>query len=109
MSAELSITIFILTINIGVFLTPVFVKNFSENIFTNLIIKRGIIAIGFYLLMFNASFMATIINHAAIPLENEMFTYMWLFGIFGWLSLIGLAWKTIKDIIKLYDDQKNQL
>lgn len=109
MSASLAVAVFVLTINVGVFLTPYLVRSFSENKISDLVIKRSLIVIGLYLMMFNSAIMMTIVDAATLPLKQEMVRYMWLFGIFGWVSIISLVWKTIKDIIKLWQKQKEQL
>ena len=106
--ADLSIMIFILSITGALYIAPFFVK-FSKFQITNLIIKRGSLVIATYLMVLNSSIAATIAEAAGLDLTREMFAYMWFFGIFGWLALTFLIFKTLFDVIKLWSVKKKKI
>ncbi len=100
MSAEIAVTMFILTVNLGIFALP-FLVDFSKSQFTNLLLRRCCWVLGIYLLMLNAAIMSTIASNSALPLTNEMFRYMWLFGMAGYVLMGYLVLKTLVDLLTL--------
>lgn len=106
--ASLAIMIFVLSITGALYIAPFFVR-FSKIEITNLIIKRGSWAIATYLMVLNSSIAATMAEFAGIDLTAEMFRYMWFFGIFGWLALLILVFKTLFDVTKLWSIKKQKM
>ena len=107
-SSSISITIFILAI-MFVILFLGLTQDFTVNKVSNLIIKRGLIAVGLYLMVLNSAIMATFAEVSNLGVVNEMFRYMWLFGTAGYVSLLVLVFKTILDIITLYKEEQVKL
>jgi len=100
MSAELSVTIFVLAVNLGVFALP-FLVDFSKSQFTNLLLRRCCWVLGIYLLMLNSAIISTIASNAAVPVTSEIFGYMWLLGMAGYVLMGYLVLKTLIDAITL--------
>jgi hypothetical protein len=108
MVGSIAIALFILFVTGGLFLLP-FKKKFSDNHISDMILKRGCWTIGIYLMMLNASIMATIASSSGIDLTQEMFRYMWLFGWAGWLFIGFTVLKTLFDVIKMWKvDKENK-
>lgn len=105
-TADLSITIFFLSITFGIFYLSS--KNFTQNIFANLIIKRSLIVLGMYMMTLNSAVMAVIANAAGLTLTKELFMIMWLFGYGGYLAIVFLVLKTLFDVLKEWDLYKTK-
>ena len=104
-TSSVSITIFILVI-MFLILYAGLTQDFTSNLISNLIIKRGLIAVGIYLMVLNSAIMATFANVSNLGVANEMFRYMWLFGIAGYIALLVLVFKTMLDIIQVYKEEQ---
>ena len=110
MSAELSITIYILTVTIGVFILGI-KGEFGQNQFYNLIAKRSLIAIGLFLMMFNTSILTTIASNAGVPVTHELLNvYFWIFGWGGVLAfgfvILGTLFQAINMLREMRIDQR---
>lgn len=104
--SSLAIVLFVLTVTGALFILP-FIKQFSRFEITNLICERSCWLIAIYLMMLNSAMVATIADSAGLDLTNELFIYMWLFGIVGYLSMVFLVIKTILDTLKLWKIKKS--
>jgi len=103
----ISLTMFILFV-IGIFFfLPFFAGKFTKNEFVNLILKRGCWVIAIYLGMNAAAIMATIAENSGLPLTQEMFTYMWILGVAGYLMMGFMVLKTLFDVVDMYKLNKN--
>lgn len=105
--AALAIVIFILVAT-GFFIALPFFKKFSENEFLDLILKRCSWLLGIYLMVLNASMVATIASSADIPLTSELFRYMWIFGWGGYLFIVFLVVKTIFQLLEMWKLKKQK-
>ena len=103
--SSIAIVLFILFVAGGLFALP-FKKDLTTSPFSNMILRRGCWAIAIYLMMLNASIMATIAASSGLDLTGEMFRYMWLFGTAGWIFLGFFVLKTILDLTKLWKVDK---
>jgi hypothetical protein len=101
--AGLAITIFVLLTVAALAALP-FIVTFAKNKITNLIMKRCCWLLAIYLMMLNSAMMSTIADNAGIGLTDELFRYMWLFGVAGYIFMGYLVIKTIFDIIELYNE-----
>ena len=99
--ASLSITIFILIVTFALFLLP-FVKRFCLNEWLNNLLSRACWVIAIYLMMLNTAMIATIAGEAGLPLTQELFRYMWLFGMAGYVFMGYFALRTFFDTIELW-------
>lgn len=102
MSAELSITIFCLTGTGLFFLLPNLLGKVSENQIIDLLIKRCLYIIGFYLMVMNSAIIHSIATTAGYS-TAEITRYMFLFGIAGYLLMVATFLKTAFDIILTYN------
>ena len=108
MVGSIAIALFILMVSAGLFILP-FKKEFSQHHISNMVLKRGCWSIAIYLMMLNASIMATIAAASGLDLTKEMFRYMWFFGWAGWLFIGFTFLKTVLDVIKLWKvDKENK-
>lgn len=106
MTAELAVTIFILYSTIGILALPSIVGEFSKNRFLDLVLKRGCWVIGIYLMMLNASIVATLAQSNSLPVTQELFRYLWLFGTVGYLFMGYTVLKTGVDALQLWNLKK---
>lgn len=108
--ASISITIFVLAITGFLYLLPFILDflrtSFSKNDFLNLILRRSCWVIATYLMMLNSAIMATLVNQAGLGLEQEMFRYMFLFGLLGYILMFYLAFITLIDVLYLWNIKK---
>jgi len=100
MSIYLAVTVFVVAITASVFGVWLFFPRLHDNDFTNFLIRRGLLAIGFYLLAWNSGLMYVMVQDATLNLPREMLTYMVIFGRAGWVVLIFLIFESIVRIPK---------
>ena len=105
--AGIAIVIFILAVTGGLFILP-FKKRFSKNEFANMVLKRGCWVIAIYLMMLNSSIMATIASASGMDLTGEMFRYMWLFGVAGYVFMGFMVLMTLVNAMQMWKVKKNK-
>ena len=110
--ASLAIAIFILAITASVFALGIFKRDYVRythafwHEVVNMIIRRGLITIGFFMLAFNGAIFATIADSAGLGLEQEMFFFMRIFGYAGYIcalitiASIPLTWSKLLNTFK---------
>lgn len=103
----LAVVIFILVIAGGLFVLPL-VTNFSNNKFVDLILKRSSIIIGTYLMLLNTAIVASIADAGNLPVLKELFQYMWMIGIVGYVFMGWVALMTLIDVVKMWNFTKKQ-
>ena len=96
----IAVLVFMIFIIIGLFALGLKHK-FSEEIITDLILKRGCITIGIFMLMFTSTIIATLVEAANVSLSDEMFMLMELFGWAGWCGMAWLVLKTLIDVLRI--------
>lgn len=104
MSAELGITIFVLSIPFTLLVIAILFPRFHTNEFAEFIIRRGVYALVFFFLALASAVMAEIVASTALNLRNEMFFYMNILGWAGWVALMILTMGTLLKIPKLWRD-----
>lgn len=109
MSAELSITVFVLFSTGFLIALPFWKKQFAKNQLVDLLLKRCCWSIAAYLMVLNSAIMATIASTASLTLTDELFRYMWLWGTGGWIFLGFTVLKTLFDIVELWKKEKNRI
>lgn len=102
---SLAITIFILSVT-GFLIYLAMNKTFSKNQFLDLILRRCLWIIVIYLMTFNSAIMGTIAAASGFNLQQEMFTYMWLFGNAGWVFMGFVFFMTLIQIFRLWKIKK---
>ena len=97
-----SVVMFIMFCSLIFLILPFIVEKFSKSTIANLVIRRASWLLGIYLLMFNSAIVASIASASNLPVTQELFRYMWLFGTFGYLFMGYLVLKTLFDVLTLY-------
>ncbi len=105
-SAGIAITIFIIIIALLIFFLPAIFGDLSRNQYTNIILKRACYVVGIYLMMLNSAMIATIAGNAELPLTNELFRYMWLLGLAGYVAMFWMCWQALVDVLELWKFNK---
>ena len=77
---------------------------FSENIITQLILRRCCFVIGIWMMTYTTTMMMTIADAASLPLLGEMKTLMFIFGWAGYSAMVYLVVKTVFDVVKNYNN-----
>jgi hypothetical protein len=106
-SSSIALTLFILASALLAFTIPAMIPQMIKNEIANMILRRSLFAIGLYLMMLNSAIQATIANAAGLPLTGEMFRYMFLYGIAGYMAIFTIVIKTLLDTLKLW--RKNSM
>ncbi len=106
-SSSLAIVIFILMIAGGLILASL-KKEWLHNEYLNFVLRRSFLVITIYLMILNSTIVATIAASANLPLTNEMFTYMTLFGYAGYISMIVLVFMSILHLMKQWKTKKEE-
>ncbi len=101
-STALAVTLFILIINVMLFLIPLVKKEMLENPFANLILRRSLMSLGFYLAVLNTAIVQTLAVSAGLVLNAEMARYMFLLGTAGYIMLASTVLKTLFDLVTSY-------
>ncbi len=105
---SLAVAIFALFSASILLLLPFFKERFAENEMLNVILKRSCWTVGIYLMMLNSGIMISIAQFTGLNINNELTTYIFLFGIGGYLLIFFIVFKTFMDIIKMLNESKKQ-
>ena len=107
-SSGIAIVIFILSITGALFLFSM-KKDILMNKYANIIVRRSFLVLGIYLMILNSAIMATLAATSNLPLVQEMFFYMNLFGYIGYptmvLLMLSALFQSMRDWKK---DKKNK-
>jgi len=106
-SPGVSATIFLLFITTLLFLFP-FLKDFSKHKWANNIIKRAFWTVGIFVLMWNASILATIAENANLDIVSHFLRYMMIFGWAGYVAAAYLVLKSLFEMIATYRIHKEE-
>ena len=101
-NAYLPITIFLLLIALGFFVIPFVVEKFHSTPWVDLIIKRGFLIIGLFLMSLNTAIIMVFADGVLIPIMGELRMYLFLFGYGGYIMMLLLVIKTIFDLVKSF-------
>jgi hypothetical protein len=109
-TSSLGIIIFILFINITIFLVALFKSDWTNNEIVNLVIKRGLLAISIYMLTLNTAIVATLADVANLPIRFELLnTYMYIFGVGGYISLVVLVLVTFYQMLGMMMEKNKKV
>ncbi len=75
---SLGIIIFLLTLNIALFIAP-FKISFSQNNPTDFVIKNMVWILAWVILTFNTTILATLAENAGLGITRELFVFQWFF------------------------------
>ena len=102
-TSGISISLFMFLIIGGLFALGLKFE-FSENIITQLILRRCCFVIGIWMMTYTTTIMMTIADAASLPLLGEMKTLMFIFGWAGYSAMVYLVVKTVFDVVKNYNN-----
>lgn len=72
---------FLLLLNLGVFSTPLFIKQFSQNEVANFIVRRTLYMTGIVILWFNTLIFRTLAQEFGLGIDNFLEAYWWFFTL----------------------------
>ena len=102
----LAVTIFIMVLNIGLFLLPF--RKLSQNDFLNYILKRCCVIIGLLMISLNAAIVATIADTSGLNVLNELFRYIFLVNWAAYISMAVLCLTTIFGVLRMWNIEKDR-
>lgn len=106
-TASLAAVIFIIFISLLLFYLGANIE--TEEKILSLIFKRCIFTLGIYLMMLNTTMVYALVQNANLPILNEIFRYLWLFGLIGYISMFYLTVKTFLDVMDMWNDKKDRV
>ena len=85
----LGVIIFLILLNLALFIGP-FKINFTDDAFTNNIIKKGVWLLGLAILALNTTILIDLAETAALGITDELFTFHWFFvkGIYIFMIIL---------------------
>lgn len=101
-TASISITVFILVTTLTILLIAIKTPRFHKSPFANFMVRRSLIVLVFFLHAFNAGILGVIASHAGIPVEQEMWRYMWIFGFGGYIAAVILVIQTLFQMPRMW-------
>ena len=107
-STSISIVLFIIIINVLLFIIPLMKKEMLEHEIANIILRRSLMALGFYLAVLNTAIVQTLAVTAGLSINSELSQYMFLLGTAGYIMLASTVLKTMFDVIKSYSLSKEK-
>ena len=84
------ISLFLLLLNAGIFLIPVFLRKLSDNIVTNYVVRKMIFLAGFTFLWFNSLIFRLLASQFNLGIDEQLKTIWWVFTI-GMFAVIMLT------------------
>lgn len=108
-SAAIAITVFILTINISLFIIP-FKLNLNKNVLIDLILKRCVLIMAFFFMTLNTGIMFSMATQASLDVAQQLIFYTWFFGYGGYLMMAFTIIKTVIDFaeVKKFERKKQR-
>lgn len=106
MSAELTVTLFVCAITLGIFVLPFKIK--FDDYIRDFIFKRGCLVLGMFSLALNSAIVRTIAINNTMNLNRPLFTYLYLIMICCYVILIYYVISTIFLAKKLFRERKIQ-
>jgi len=104
---SLSVTLFILLINIAIFLLPIFVK-FTENPVLNNAMKKMVYILGLVFLAFNTTIIVSLAENAGLGVSTELFRYQFFFLWGIYISLIFLFFNLVVTTVQMWRVEKTK-
>lgn len=105
--ASLSVTLFILLINVAIFALPLFVRFTKNDILNNIMAKMVYIA-GLTFLAFNTTIIVTLAARAGLGVTQELFRYQFIFLWGIWIALIFLFFNMVVSSVQMWRVQKTK-
>lgn len=107
MSADLSITIFIMSSTAFLALLP-FYKSFSDHPILDMVLRRGSWVVASFLMVQNTAIVATIASNAGLDVSSDLFrTYMFIFGWGGYGLAAFLVITTLFSAVQMMQQRRD--
>lgn len=106
-TTSLGIVLFLILINLGIFMLS-FKEKYHKDLIANLIIKRSLVALGIYFLMFNFQILITLAEGANLGIYEDLFRYVWFFGWTGYVFLFILVIGTFFQALKMWKTKADE-
>jgi len=104
MSAELSVTIYLLVVNAGLYVLP-FIRDFSQAPLLNMLLKRACWTLAIYVSLLTTPIIAGIARDNTVAGATEILNvHLFLFGWGGYLFLGFFVLKTLFDLFVLWQN-----
>ena len=105
--ASLGVVLFIILINLGIFLIPFFVRFTEDEALSNLMKKMmWIAALGF--LAFNTTIVVSLADNAGLGINSELFLYQKIFLWAIYISMIFLFWNMVITTMNMWKMKKQR-
>lgn len=102
----IAITIFLMIINVGLFLAPVMVKDFTVSVIGNYIIRKSLVIVGLLFLWFNTTILRTLAIDYGLGIDNLLEVYWWIFTLVVFISIFVLIYIHVIGLLKLIKQVK---
>lgn len=103
---ELSITLFLLAINILCFALPFWVTFSKKNEVTDYVVKRLLWIASLVLLWFNTTIFRTMAENYGLNIDNFLVAYWWFFTLGVFMAVFIMVYVTTKGALMLIEDLK---
>lgn len=104
-SSGISITLFLILLNLALFMIPLKAKIMNDE-FADYTIKRCLIILGMFFLSLNISAIASIAEAGHLPLLNTLFRYLYFVNWIIYISMVAFTPIFINKILKLWNIKK---
>lgn len=95
------IVLFLLLFNIGLFITPVLVKQFTKNPASNYVVRKIIIMIGILVLWFNSLIFRQLAINFGLGIDNYLIAYWWFFTLAVFIVIFVMCYVVVIGGIQL--------
>lgn len=99
--ATLSVAIFLIGINLVVFLLPLIIKKFHHVESTDYVIKRLLWILSIMLLWFNTTIFRTIAENNSMGIDDMLAFYWWMFTMGAFISVFLICYTGLVGIAKM--------
>lgn len=97
----LGISLFLLLFNIGLFITPVFVKQFTKNPASNYVVRKIIIMMGILVLWFNSLIFRQLATNFGLDIDNYLIAYWWFFTLAVFIVIFTMCYVMVIGALQL--------
>lgn len=95
------IILFLLALNVGIFVTPLLIKQFSKNEVTNYIVRRMLYMAGIIFLWFNLLILRVLAESFALGIDKLLEAYWWFFTLAMFIVIFASMYFMVIGAIQL--------
>jgi hypothetical protein len=99
----LAIGLFLLMVNLGLFLTPYLVKKMTDNVVSDYVIKKMFIIAGFVVLWFNSLIFRIVADSAQLAITQQLFVLWWIFTLGMIICIFAMVYVMVRGVIKMIE------